>query len=455
MKTTGKKSGRCRKDSFSGKNVVIRVAKCSEHKRFDELLEEYHYIGKSRSVGDCMRMIAEIDGEWVGLLMWGSACYRLKDRDLHIGWTDVQRAQRQKLIVQNRRFSLLFKPGSHPNLASKILGAAVRSLPDLWFEKFGYKPLMAETFTDIEAYSGTCYKAAGWQPLGLTKGFSRHRADFYIPNERPKKLWVRLLHKEAAKILRSNDLSDEYIKGARSDDYGVAPLKTKEMESLYEVLRRVPDPRTSNKTYHIGSVLSILAMAIFSGHRNLAQIQRFGERMSQAHRKAIGLRRYKGNSKFINAPSYKVYYNLLGQLDVDKFAKALSDWLGEHNGSLPAALAMDGKFIKETVGIVCLADHETGVPAAMMKVKKKEGDTGDCEMIAGRKMISEHKDFSNTVITADALHTQRLTAQEIVANGGEYILQVKDNQKTLKKNLELKTKNLTPFFDKPKKDMEE
>jgi len=455
MKTIDKKPGRCREDSFSGKNVVIRVAKSSEHKRFDELLEEYHYIGKSRSVGDSMRMIAEIDGEWVGLLMWGSACYRLKDRDMHIGWTDVQRAQRQKLVVQNRRFSLLSTPGTQPNLASKILGAAVRSLPDLWFEKFGYKPLMAETFTDIEAYRGTCYKASGWQPLGMTKGFSRHKDDFYVPNEKPKKLWVRMLHDNAVNLLRSRTLPDEYRKGSHSDDYGISPLKTKEMNALYWVLRDVPDPRTSNRTYHIGSVLAITAMAVFSGHRNVSEIQRFGERMSQLHRKAIGLRRYKGNSKFINAPSYKVYYNLLSHMDVDKFAKILSDWLAEHNGSLPAALAMDGKFIKETVGIVCLADHETGVPAAMMKAKKKEGDTGDCEMIAGRKMISEHKDLSNTVITADAMHTQRLTAQEIVANGGEYILQVKDNQKNLKKTSELKTKNLSPFFDKSKKDMRE
>lgn len=455
MKTTIKKQGRCCKDSFSGKNVTIREAKRNEFKQFDDLLEEYHYIGKSASVGDSMRTIAEIDGEWVGLLMWGSACYCIKDRDLFVGWTNVQRAQRQKLIVQNRRFSLLFKPGEHPNLASKILGAAIRSLPDLWFEKFGYKPLIAETFTDIEAYNGTCYKASGWLPLGLSKGFSRHKDDFYVPNERPKKLWVRLFDDKALELLRSPSLPKEYIKGAQSDDHGISPLKTKEMNSLYWVLRGVPDPRTSNKTYHIGSILSIIAMAIFSGHRNIAQIQRFGERMSQQHRKAIGLRRYKGNSKFFNAPSYKVYYNLLSQLDVNMFAKILSEWLNEHNGSLPMALALDGKFIKDTVGIVCLADHETGVPAAMAKAKKKEGDTGDCEMIAGREMIRDHKDLSNTVITADALHTQRLTAQAILANGGEYILQVKNNQKNLKQYSELKTEELSFFLAKPKKGMGE
>jgi hypothetical protein len=46
----------------------------------------------------------ESDGEWLALFLWGSAAYRLKDRDAWIGWNDAQRAQRQKLIVQNRRF---------------------------------------------------------------------------------------------------------------------------------------------------------------------------------------------------------------------------------------------------------------------------------------------------------------------------------------------------------------
>lgn len=455
MKTKNKKQNQGEGVSFRGKKVDIREAQPHEYKRFDDLLEEYHYIGKSRSVGDCMRMIAEVEGVWVGLLMWGSACYSIKDRDSFIGWTDVQRAQRQKLVVQNRRFTVLFERGKHPNLASKILGAAIRQLPELWLGRFGYKPLLAESFTDIEAFNGTCYKAAGWQPLGMSKGFSRHRADFYIPNDRPKKLWIRLLRDDAVNLLRSVSLPDECVEGAKSDDYGVSPLKTKEMNSLYWVLRGVTDPRKSNKQYHIGSVLSIVAMAVFSGHRNISQIKRFGERMSQRHRKAIGLRRYKRNSNFFNTPSYKVYYNLLKHIDIQEFSEALSAWLREHAGSLPAALALDGKFIKETVGIVCLVDHETGVPTAMSKAAKKEGDTGECEMIAGREMISAQENLSGKVVTGDALHTQRLTAQAIVANGGEYILQVKDNQKNLKKASEIVTRDLSPFLTRRKKATEE
>ena len=32
--------------------------------------------------------------------------------------------------------------------------------------------------------------ASGWEALGKSKGYSRHYADFYVPNDRPKKIWV-------------------------------------------------------------------------------------------------------------------------------------------------------------------------------------------------------------------------------------------------------------------------
>ena len=70
-------------------------------------------------------------------------------------------------------------------------------------------------------------------------------------------------------------------------------------------------------------------------------------------------------------------------------------------------------------------------------------------------MLKKQKDLTNAVITADALHCQRDTAREIVAKGGDYILQVKDNQKTVRQMSELKTKDLAPFFAKQKRDMAE
>lgn len=265
MSTTPKQRGRHpKRSSLSGKSLTIRKISKKEEKRFKELAGKFHYMGEGHAGGDTLRLVVEADGEWIALFLWGSAAYRLKDRDSYIGWSGPQRAQRQKLIVQNRRFTLLVDRGAHPNLASRILGQMIRELPSLWYERFGYEPLLAETFSDIEAREGTCYKASGWLELGATKGYSRHRADFYVPNDRPKKLWVRELRKDAALLLRAVELPPECAKGSESDADGVMPLNMPQIESLHAALCKVPDPRAGNSVFHIGAMLSIIAMAILN-----------------------------------------------------------------------------------------------------------------------------------------------------------------------------------------------
>ena len=447
MKTTSKEQDRhSERSSLSGKPLKLRVITENDIERFKELAGKLHYMGEGHSGGDTLRVVVEADGEWMALFLWGSAAYRLKHRDNYIGWSAPQRARRQKLVVQNRRFTMLFERGEHPNLASRVLGLMIRRLPALWHEHFGYEPLLAETFSDIEASEGTCYKASGWIPLGKTKGYSRHQADFYVLNDRPKKLWIRELRNDSAALLRADELPEECAGGAHCDDGGVMPVTMKQVESLHSLFCKMEDPRERNCTYHIGAILSIVAMAIFSGHRNLVQVVRFADRMKMNHRKALGLPRFAKGSAYRKTPSYSAFYNLLRKLDVDVFAERLNGWLHQHSGSLPAALAMDGKFIRKTVGLVCIIDHETGVPRAMARASNKEGEGEFCELKAAQRMIMNGNDLSNTLITADALHCQHETAKAIVAKGGDFLIQVKDNQKTVHENAALKTKDLSPFL---------
>src|SRR3974377_1328465 len=174
-------------------SVSVRNPLDSEVEWFDGLLADNHYLGAGRPVGDYLRQIVEVGGTAVALLVWGPACYALKDRDQWISWSTVQRLERLKLIVQNRRFLVLADKGQSPNLASQGWGAALGALRGQWLERFGYRPLLAESFTDPEGYAGTCYKASNWEAVGQSAGHSRHRADFYMPNGRPKKLWLRAL----------------------------------------------------------------------------------------------------------------------------------------------------------------------------------------------------------------------------------------------------------------------
>jgi hypothetical protein len=435
---------------FSG--LKVRVAAQQEYDWFDAQMGQHHYLGAGQAVGDYLRQVVEVDGCPVGLLVWGPACYALKDRDLWISWSAPQRVERLKLIVQNRRFLLLTEKGRAPNLASQALGAALRALPRQWQERFGYRPLLAESFTDPEAYEGTCYKASNWEPVGLSAGYSRHRADFYVWNDRPKRLWLRELAPGARAQLRAGDLPQDCRGGLLACGSGVLPVKQKQMDSLCEVFRKAPDPRDSNTPYRTGPVLTLIAMALLAGRREIAEIARFATTLTHPQRRRLGLPLKKGTRGFYKVPGYDVFYQVLTRMDPEAFARILNDWLASRAGSLPQALALDGKMIRDHIGLLTLAQHEDGAPQAVAVYDQKEG-TERCEQTAAADLLEKLPALDGKIITADPLHCQRKTARLIVEKGGDFLLQIKGNQpKLLQQAQGLDRLPDTPFLPTPSRD---
>ena len=438
------------KTSPSGMDVRVATAKDTEW--FDQQLGEHHYLGAGRTVGDYLRQVVELDGKPVALLVWGPACYALKDRDLWISWSACQRVERLKLVVQNRRFLLLTPKGQAPNLASQAMGAALRVLRSQWQDCFGYRPLLAESFTDPEAYAGTCYKASNWEPVGWSVGYSRHRADFYVPNDRPKRLWLRSLVPEAREQLRAVQVPEECRSGLIAAPSGQLPLKEPEVDSLKNVFIKAPDPRASNTQYRTAPVLVIIALALLAGRREIAEIARFATTLTPPQRRRLGLPRKKGTRAFYRVPGYDVFYQVLTRMDPEAFAELLSQWLLSRAGTLPIALAMDGKMIRNHIGLLTLAQHEDGAPQAVAVYDQKEG-TERCEQTAALALLESLETLDGKLITADPLHCQRKVARTIVEKGGDYLLQIKANQKHLLKQAQrFDALQETPFLSPPKPD---
>lgn len=435
---------KAKSETIQSGRFTIREAGERDKTRFDKLLIEKHPQRKPRQVGHELRMIVEEDGEWVGILIWSSACQRLQDRDEWIGWTNAQRAERLKLVVQLRRYLLLHEAGTRPNLASEMLAAALRNVSTMWQHRFGFEPLLAESFSDIEAYAGTCYRASGWKAAGISKGYAKHRGDLYSFHGRPKKLWLKPLRKEAVEWLCAPRLPDRYEAGATANAHGQMPLRVAQLYSLAEALRRTPDPRARNRRYPLGALLSVIAMALLCGARDVSHIHRFAWRLKAAHRAALGFRRKPGKAVY-QMPGYSVYRDLLVALDLNAFAHVLTDWLAVHRGRLPAALALDGKMIRETIGILSLVDTETGVPVAMQIMTQKEGAGKRCEKNVARQVVTSLPDAQGALISGDALHTDSTMAHLAVEKGADYLLQVKGNQPTIKARLARRTVG-SPFL---------
>lgn len=448
MKRAQKPSKQIRRKIIKPGCLVIRcLTDPAEITAFDERLDGEHYLGSTPPVGDFLRQIVERDSQPVALLVWGAAALKLKDRESWIGWSVSQRGERLKLVVQNRRFLLLHDKGKEPNLASQILALACRELPVHWREHFGYAPLLAETFTDPESFEGTCYKASGWEAVGQSQGHSRHRADYYVPNQRPKRVWMKELAPKAREKLRALRLGEASLPAFVPAPGGMLPLPALARRSLLEAFRHAPDPRGNNTRFRIGPVLTLVAMALLAGARDVAQIARFATRLKPQQRAGLSLPIRKGTRRFYEVPTYSVFYQVLIRMDPEAFARTLNDWLAAQAGTLPAALCLDGKMIRELIGTVTLADAESGSPVAVAIMDQKEG-TERSEQSAARALIESMPSLEGQTVTADPLHCQRELARAIVEKGGEYLTQIKGNQPNLLKHARALCDGRDPLLSK-------
>src|SRR5208282_1452040 len=173
---------------------------------------------------------------------------------------------------------------------------------------------------------------------------------------------------------------------------GVLPVKQEQMDSLCEVFRKAPDPRDSNTQYRTGPVLTLIAMALLAGRREIAEIARFATTLTHPQRRRLGLPLKKGTRRFYKVPGYDVFYQILTRMDPEAFARILNDWLAARVGSLPQALAL---------------------------YDQKEG-TERCEKTAAVDWRETHPALNGKIITADPLHCQRKTARLIVEKGGYF-----------------------------------
>jgi hypothetical protein len=151
---------------------------------WNELIERYHYLGYDPLPGAQMRYFVVAGGRMLAALGFGASAWKVAPRDRFIGWSHEQRSANLNLIVNNARFLILPWVRS-PNLASRVLSAVARTLPRDWERRYGYCPVLLETFVE-ERFRGTCYRAANWICVGRTQGRGKldrkHRAAL------PKKL---------------------------------------------------------------------------------------------------------------------------------------------------------------------------------------------------------------------------------------------------------------------------
>lgn len=151
---------------------------------WNELMERHHYLGYQPLPGAQIRYLVWSRLRPVAALGYGAAAWKVAARDGFIGWSPAQRAANLQWIVNNARF-LILPWITGQCLASRILALAARRLRRDWQERYGYEPVLLETFVEQGRFRGTSYRAANWIHVGETQG--RGKLDRYHRHALPVK----------------------------------------------------------------------------------------------------------------------------------------------------------------------------------------------------------------------------------------------------------------------------
>ncbi len=206
--------------------VRIGSADSAVSRVWNELMNRYHYLGAGPLCGAQIRyLIRSSTGEWLGGLAFSAAAWRVEARDRWIGWSCEARRQHLHQVITNSRF-LILPQWRVPHLASHGLGLALRRVSRDWQERYGYKPVLVETFVEAGRFAGTCYRAANWIEVGQTTGRGRQDRE-HTCTEPVKRVLVYPLRERAREELGGgppsaapapNDWAEEEFGGAALGD---------------------------------------------------------------------------------------------------------------------------------------------------------------------------------------------------------------------------------------------
>jgi len=333
--------------------IIVRPTHPTEEQRFQQLMQEHHYLGALPKISETLWYVATFCDQWVALLSFSAAALKCSARDRWIGWDFRHQYDRLKLVTNNSRFLIL--PDWHfPNLASRILSLSQKRLPADWQRAFGHPVVLLETFVDPQWFRGTIYKAANWLYVGKTKGFQRTAKGYSTTAQSPKMVFVKPLTVRAQALLSRPILEPAYHTGGRK-----IMLSAQQMESLPDFFKKIPDPRRAQGRRHrLSTILGIAAGATLCGMHGYLSISDWAKGLGQMARRRFGCRYQK--RRYI-VPSLSIIRDILIRVDPVHLDRALQRW-NQAYGQQDESLAIDGKTMCNAIDD---QGHQTHIMSAV------------------------------------------------------------------------------------------
>lgn len=412
--------------------VSVRLIREDERERFDELLEKEHYLHSARLGGQSLRYVAEAQGQWVALITFSGAAPHTKARELKIRWTPRQRARRLCFVVNNSRFLTLPERSRYPNLASRVLALCLKRLSADWQAQWGHPVILVESYVDESQYRGTCYRACGFQAVGLTGGYGRSSRDYYLEHGQPKQLYLRELRPRAMGSLRQGRLPAD-LAAHEEKTGGPCPLRASELGSLLEVFKQFKDPRRGHGLRHPQPfVLACAAVAILMGAGGYEGFEDECGKLTQRQLRALGCRKDPKTGRY-RAPSDTTFFRVINGLDAAEFDLRVGQWMMAQEISILRALAVDGKCLRgsgrgdgKPLQLLSAVSHRLRLTVAQEPIEQKSNEIPALQPLL-RKLPKAAVEGS--MITADAMHCQQQSSAFVTQElGADYLWGLKGNQ---------------------------
>jgi hypothetical protein len=294
---------------------------------------------------------------------------------------------------------------------------------------------LAETFVDSSRFRGTCYRASNWLCVGQTQGWSKSGYAYRF-NGQPKSVWLYPLERTFKERLRTPRVFAR-LESHRMLDVEKLPLEGE--GGLFAVLCAIPDPRKARGIRHkIQSILVVAVCATLAGAKSFIAIAEWAAEQSRETLLKLGSKRGK-------SPSERTIRRVLHAVDPADVDRCTGAWVAAQMQLQGRAIGIDGKTLrgsrdgdKGAVHLLSAIVHGSGTVVAQIVVDKKTN-----EITRVQPLLAE-LNIEGAVVTTDALLTQRKIARHIVQDRhADYVFTVKDNQPTLRQDIE--TLNLDAF----------
>ncbi len=206
---------------------------------------------------------------------------------------------------------------------------------------------------------------------------------------------------------------------------------TVSLTSIVEHFESLPDPRhTRNRRHLLGDVLVVSVCGVIVGCSGPTSIERWAKAREDWLRQVLALPH--------GIPSRDCIRCILSTLQPEAFQACFQSWIAaclmDKDPDARPTIAIDGKSLRRShdhgsglgpLHLVSAWASEQGLTLGQVATEEKSNE------ITAIPELIDRIDVKGAVVTIDAMGCQKEIAGKIVAQEGDYVLAVKDNQPKL------------------------